>query len=52
VIEDGFAHNRLVTTGKRGVNGVEVLSGLSDNEKIVSPAIATLADGSRVEVRP
>jgi multidrug efflux system membrane fusion protein len=52
VIEDGFAHNRLVTTGKRGANGVEVLSGLSERETIVSPAVATLADGIRVEVRP
>lgn len=51
VIEDGFARNRLVTTGKRQPNAVEVLSGLSEGEKVVSPIVAALADGARVEVR-
>jgi membrane fusion protein, multidrug efflux system len=51
VIEDGLARNRLITTGKRGPNAVEVLSGLSEGEKLVSPIAAGLADGVRVEVR-
>ena len=51
VVEDGCARNRLVTTGRRQANGVEVLSGLSEGEKVVSPIAAGLADGARVEVR-
>jgi RND family efflux transporter MFP subunit len=52
VIEDGFARNRLITSGKREREAVEVLSGLSAGEKVVSPIGAGLADGARVEVRP
>jgi len=52
VVEDGLAHTRLVTTGERGPASVEVLSGLSAGEKIVSPLPASLHDGARVEVRP
>ena len=51
VIEDGFARNRLVTTGKRQPDGVEILSGLSEGEKVVSPIAAGLADGAHVEAR-
>jgi hypothetical protein len=43
---------RLVTTGKRGPNGVELLSGLSESEKVVSPVPEGLADGVRVEMHP
>jgi RND family efflux transporter MFP subunit len=50
-IEDGFARTRLVTTGERGQAAVEVLSGLSEGEKLVSPVPSGLADGARVEVR-
>lgn len=52
VVEDGLASTRLVTTGERGPAFVEVLSGLSAGEKIVSPLPASLPDGARVEVRP
>lgn len=51
VIEDGSARNRLITTGRRGAGGLEVLSGLTAGEKVVSPVAAGLADGQRVEVR-
>jgi membrane fusion protein, multidrug efflux system len=51
VIEDGVARARLVTTGKRGPDVIEVLSGLSDGENVISPPPAALADGARVEVR-
>lgn len=51
VIEDGMARNRLITTGNRQPNTVEVLSGLSEGEKVVSPVASGLADGARVEVR-
>ena len=51
VIEDGCARTRLVTIGERGQSAVEVLSGLSEGEKLVSPVPSGLADGTRVEVR-
>lgn len=51
VAENGIAHTRLVTTGQRGPDGVEVLSGLSEGEKVVSPIPPQLTDGARVEVR-
>jgi len=51
VIEDGCARTRLITTGERRQGAVEVLSGLSEGEKLVSPVPAGLTDGARVEVR-
>jgi RND family efflux transporter MFP subunit len=50
-IEGGFARTRLVTTGERGPAAIEVLSGLSEGEKVVSPVPLGLTDGARVEVR-
>jgi RND family efflux transporter MFP subunit len=52
VVEDGTARTRLVTTGQRAKDTVEVLSGLSAGEKIVAPIPAGLEDGARLEVRP
>jgi RND family efflux transporter MFP subunit len=51
VIDAGVARNRLITTGKRKPNTLEVLSGLTEGEKVVSPIPSGLADGSRVEAR-
>ncbi len=51
VVEDGVAHTRLVTTGRRTKDGVEVLSGLNPGERIVAPLSPGLLDGARVEVR-
>ena len=51
VVEDGVAHTRLVTTGRRTGNAVEVLSGLTAGEKVVLPVPVGLQDGARVEVR-
>jgi RND family efflux transporter MFP subunit len=51
VVEDGVAHTRLVTTGRRTKDAVEVLSGLNAGEKVVLPVSAGLRDGARVEVR-
>jgi hypothetical protein len=51
VVEDGVAHTRLVTTGRRRKDGVEVLSGLNAGEKVVLPLPPGLQDGARVEVR-
>lgn len=50
VVEGGKARLREVTTGIRGTNGVEVLSGIDDHARIVSPYPQTLADGARVSV--
>ena len=51
VIDGGLARNRLITTGKRRPEAVEVLSGLSAGEKVINPIPPGLADGARVEVR-
>lgn len=51
VVEDGVAHTRLVTTGRRTSDAVEVLSGLNAGEQVVRPVSAGLQDGSRVEIR-
>jgi len=52
VVDNGVAHTRIVTLGRRKGDAVEVLSGLNDGEKVVAPAAPGLADGARVEVRP
>jgi len=51
VVEDGVAHTRQVTTGRRANDAVEVLSGLNAGEKIVVPLPPGLQDGARVEIR-
>ena len=51
VVEDGVAHTRLVTTGRRTAGAAEVLSGLDAGEKVVLPVPVGLQDGARVEVR-
>jgi RND family efflux transporter MFP subunit len=51
VVEDGEAHSRLITAGRHVNGAVEVLSGLSAGEKVVSPVPTGLQDGARVEVR-
>jgi RND family efflux transporter MFP subunit len=51
VVEDGVAHTRLVTTGRRTKDSVEVLSGLNPGEEVVLPVPVGLQDGARVEVR-
>jgi RND family efflux transporter MFP subunit len=51
VVADGTAHSRLVSTGRRSNGAVEILSGLSSGEQVISPTPAGLADGARVEVR-
>jgi RND family efflux transporter MFP subunit len=52
VVEDGTARTRLVTTGQRAKDTVEVLSGLNAGEKIVTSIPAGIQDGARLEVRP
>lgn len=52
VVEEGVAHNRMVTVGAEAGDAVEVLTGLSGGEKVVCPVPPGLRDGDRVEVRP
>jgi RND family efflux transporter MFP subunit len=52
VVEDGVAHTRLVSTGRRAGDAVEVLSGLNPGERVVRPLPPDLRDGARVEIRP
>jgi len=51
VVEDGTARTRLVTTGQRAKDNVEVLSGVTAGDRIVTPIPAGLQDGARLEVR-
>jgi RND family efflux transporter MFP subunit len=51
VVEEGVAHTRLVTTGRRTSAAAEVLSGLSPGERVVAPVPVGLQDGAKVEVR-
>ncbi len=51
VTDKGIAHTRLITTGQKVKDRVEVLSGLAAGEKVIFPVPAGLSDGARVEVR-
>jgi multidrug efflux system membrane fusion protein len=51
VTESGVVRTRLITTGAKANDRIEVLSGLSAGEKVVSPIPPGLTDGSRVEVK-
>ncbi len=51
VAEGASARVRLVTTGERAGDAVEILSGLNPGEKVVAPVPAGLTDGAAVEVR-
>jgi len=52
VADGGAAHGRLVTTGARSGDSVEILSGLAAGENVVTNPPRDLSDGTRVEVRP
>jgi len=52
VIDGGVARSRLVTIGDRRGDQAQVLTGLAEGERVISPLPATLRDGDRVEVRP
>ena len=52
VVDGGMAHTRLITVGQKSGDRLEVLSGLSAGEHVVSPLPPGLADGARVEARP
>ncbi|WP_159585424.1 efflux RND transporter periplasmic adaptor subunit [Chelativorans xinjiangense] len=50
VVEEGEARLREVEIGIRGTENVEVLSGLKERARVVSPYPQDLADGARVRV--
>ena len=50
VIDGGTLRKRKVQVGIRGTRQSEILSGLSDGERVVTPARSELKDGSRVRV--
>jgi RND family efflux transporter MFP subunit len=52
VADTGTAHARLITTGQRNQDQVEVLSGVTAGDNIIVPVPKDLSDGARVEVRP
>jgi multidrug efflux pump subunit AcrA (membrane-fusion protein) len=50
VASDGRAHLRIVRTGRREGEKIEIISGLSVGEQIIIEGSAK--DGQRVEVKP
>ncbi len=51
VVENGAARTRLVTTGQRSGDTVEVLSGLNAGDQVVIRPAAAVIDGGPVEVQ-
>ena len=49
---EGTARLRFVTTGKAYGDRVEVLTGLSKGDRVITRDVAQLADGARVRVAP
>jgi multidrug efflux pump subunit AcrA (membrane-fusion protein) len=50
VTERGSAQRRTVEVGIRGLRDVEILSGLGEDARVISPFPEVLADGARVKV--
>jgi RND family efflux transporter MFP subunit len=51
VVADGRVFRREVEIGIRGARTVEILSGVTEGERVASPAGAELADGGAVQVK-
>ncbi len=51
VAENGVAHVRLITTGQKSKDSLEVLSGLAAGEHVIFPVVPGVSDGAAVEVR-
>ncbi len=51
VVSDGIVRQRLVTLGRALGDSVEVLSGLSEGDQVVTSDVGTLVDGSTAEIR-
>lgn len=50
VLDGGVARRREIKVGIRGTRAIEVLEGLAQNERVISPIGATVADGRHVRV--
>jgi membrane fusion protein, multidrug efflux system len=48
IADNGVARTRLITTGQKLKDRMEVLSGLSDGEKVIFPVPPGLTDGAQV----
>ena len=48
---EGVAEYRLVTTGKSFDERVEILTGLSDGERVATSNLDKLTDGAHVEMQ-
>jgi RND family efflux transporter MFP subunit len=52
VVEGSRARKRGIEVGIRGAQAVEVLSGLSPSDRVVSPLVEGISDGVRVRAAP
>ncbi|MBK9080626.1 MAG: efflux RND transporter periplasmic adaptor subunit [Rhizobiales bacterium] len=52
VVEDGRLRRRPVTLGVRGARMVEAAEGLSETDRVATPARADFRDGARVRLAP
>jgi hypothetical protein len=50
VDDNGIAHLRLITTGQKFKDRIEVLSGLTAGEKVIYPVPPDLSDGTALTV--
>lgn len=50
IVEGDKARRYEIRTGIRGTNGIEVLSGVDEKARVISPYPADLADGGRVSI--
>ncbi|HKW98067.1 MAG TPA: efflux RND transporter periplasmic adaptor subunit [Bryobacteraceae bacterium] len=51
IAENGAAHLRIVSLGRKTADRIEVLSGASAGERAISPVPVALGDGAKVEIR-
>ncbi|MFN0167563.1 MAG: efflux RND transporter periplasmic adaptor subunit [Bryobacteraceae bacterium] len=51
VADGGIARNRLITAGERSAGSAEILSGLSEGDRVIFPAPPEVRDGRRVEAK-
>lgn len=50
VVEDGLARRREVQPGIRGLQSIEILAGLADGDRVITPFPDQLNDGVRVRI--
>ena len=51
VVDGGIARTRLITTGEKAGDRIEVLSGLTSGEKVIFPVPSGISEGTQVEPR-